>query len=96
MLKRGDLVLVQWEDIHDFAGEDWNDDPSAYPTASISSLGWVAFPFTRKHTTFHLSRDWDEDEDKPRSVIAIPAGCITSIVAMTAGSELWDRGKQAN
>lgn len=75
-LERGRKVIIDWEDIHDYAGEDWNDDPLAYPTASVMGLGWIAFDFSPRDSTLHLARDWDVDNDRPRSVIAIPAGAI--------------------
>ena len=93
MLKRKQLVHVSWEDIVDFAGDDWNDDPAAYPTALISSTGWVVFPFKKRMKTLHICRDWDEDGNTPRSVIAIPSGCISSIIGVELGPELWDLSK---
>jgi hypothetical protein len=91
LLKRGRQVQVFWEDIVDYAGSDWNDDYTEYPTASTSSDGRIAFNYKRGRSVLHLSRDWDEDNNHPKSVVAIPTGCISSIVDQKTGEELWDR-----
>ena len=91
MLKRSLSVRVYWEDIVDYAGQDWNDDYTEYPTASTSSDCRIAFDYKRGHTRLIISRDWDEDANLPKSVIAIPAGAVTSIVQMHSGLELWDK-----
>ena len=83
-------VRVEWEDIQDLSNDDWNDDLEA-DTASIVSVGWIAREY-RGGRVVHLAKDYSPDDDKYRSVVALPAGCITAIQRLDVGDELWDVG----
>lgn len=91
MIRKHTLVRVEWEDIQDLSNDDWNDDLEA-DTASVVSLGWIARDY-RGGRVLHLAKDWSPDDEKYRSVVALPAGCITGVQVLGRGLELWDGSK---
>jgi len=87
------LVRVEWEDIQDLSNDDWNDDLEA-DTASIVSIGWIAREY-RSGRVLHLAKDYSPDDEKYRSIVALPAGCVTGVQELMRGRELWDTSKES-
>lgn len=94
LLTAGMMVIVEWEDIQDLQNEDWNANFNSVTTASVQTIGWVATDYRRGERTFLLARDYTCDEEGGntyRSVMAMPAGCITGIHVLETGAEVWDK-----
>lgn len=89
-LKRGQRIELEWEDIQDYADDDWNEDPDYYDTASLRSILYVAFDFNDGSRVLRVSKDWAVDDDTPRGVRCVPPGCVTSVRSCITGEELWD------
>lgn len=90
-LKRGTAVRITWEDIQDASNDDWNAEPDDLDvdTATVETLGWIAKDY-RGGRVLRLARDLSVDDDTYRSQMAIPAGCVTSVMELVSGVELWD------
>jgi hypothetical protein len=86
-------VRVEWEDIQDFSNDDWNDDSLEADTASIVSIGWVAKEY-RGGRVLTNAKDFSPDDGQYRSVVAIPAGCVTAVQVLEVAGEVWDVGEE--
>lgn len=97
MIRKGTAVRITWEDIQDASNDDWNADPNDLDvdTATIETLGWIAKDY-RGGRKVVIARDLSVDDDTYRSMMAIPAGCVTSITELVSGREVWDRGDPGN
>ena len=91
MIKKGKLVLVEWEDIQGHG--DWNEDPECPDTASLQTPGYVAKNVSKRHRKMHLCGSRSIDEETLHDMTTFPTGCITSIREIILGPELWDVGK---
>lgn len=91
MIKKGTLVLVEWEDIQGHG--DWNEDPDCPDTASLQSPGYIGKDVDKRFRVLQLCGTYSTDEDTVHDMTSFPTGCITSIREITLGPELWDVGK---
>ena len=93
MLKKGTPVRVTWNDIQDYADDDWNGDVDAVVSATMHTYGIVAEDCKKSHRDLRLARDESEDEDTLHGLRAIPTGCIVSVQLQEPSAELWDKSR---
>ena len=92
MIKKGILVLVEWEDIQGHS--DWNEEPDCPDTASLQTPGFIGMDVDKRFRVLQLCGTRSVDEDTLHDYTSFPTGCVTSIREITLGPELWDTGKK--
>lgn len=80
--KRGDMVLVHWDDIHEKS--EWDSQEHPEPSVvNVQSVGWVS----RWGKLVVLVRTYGTWPDKSRQAgdsMTIPRGCITKVEILRA------------